>query len=199
MVPSDARQPLAMPAGTNTGKPLVRQLFWYVLILPAVMFAAIATHNLYWLNLSHVLSGALWTGTDIFMGFFLGPILRKLAPDQRKAVINWLTPKTMLYLPVLAFTTGTAGWTLSMWLGMLTPGNPLRVWVFAALAVITILAVQGFGILLPNSIRTYRELQKAQPDVEKIFRLNRRTNRLAGAQGAFQIVIILIMSHLAVG
>lgn len=185
--------------GQASGKPLVRKLTWWILILPIIMFIAMAIHSPYWLNWAHVLSGVLWTGTDIFMGFFVGPILRRLTPEQRTAVINWLVPKTMLYLPVLAFTTGTAGWFLSSWLNMLAPGSPSRMWIFAALIVITILALTGFGFLLPNSIRTYLELQKSQPNLEKVFRLNRRNNMLAGVQGVFQVVIILIMSHLVMG
>lgn len=151
-------QPMGVPVPDPAAKPLVRKLTWWVLVLPLVMFYALVAHSLYWLNWAHVISGVLWTGTDIFMGFFIGPVLRRLAPDQRKAVIQWLVPKTMLYLPVLAFTTGTAGWYLAGWLGMLAPGSPQRPWIFAALVVITILALTGFGFLLPNSIRTYLEL-----------------------------------------
>ncbi len=178
---------------------LWRQLAWWVLVLPAVMAYAMVVHSVYWLDFSHVMAGTLWTGTDIFMGFFLGPILRRLTPPQRKAVIQWLVPRTILYLPVLAATTGTAGWTLAGWLHLFTPGNPLRSWVLAALVVITILSLQGFGILLPTSIRTYLELQKLSPDLDRVYRLNRRNNSLAGFQGILQVLIILIMAHLATG
>lgn len=187
---------LSAPASETS---LLRKLTWWVLVLPAIMVAAIIGNNLYWLNFSHVMSGVLWTGTDIFMGFFVGPIMRKLDPQQRRAFINWLTPKTMLYLPILAATTGTAGWTMANRLGMMMPQSPDRPWILLALGVIAVLTLQGFGILLPNSIRTYRELQKSRPDVDKIFRLNRRTNRLAGIQGIFQVAIILIMARLVMG
>lgn len=186
-------------AKTPSDKPLIRKLTWWVLGLPLIMFIAIFIHSLFWLNFSHVMSGVLWTGADIFMGFFIGPILRKLGPQERRAFINWLVPKTMIYLPVLAFTTGTAGWIMASWLRMMTPGNPDRPWVIGALVVITILALTGFGFLLPNSIRTYLELQKPRPNIEKVFRLNRRNNSFAGVQGLFQVIIIYIMAHLAMG
>jgi hypothetical protein len=187
------------PTPSGQQRPLVRQLTWWVLILPALMVAALIRHDLYWLDYAHVMAGALWTGTDIFMGFFLGPLLRRLTPEQRKAVIAWMTPRTLLYLPVLAATTGTAGWFLAGWLGMLVPGNPQRPWVLAALVMIGILTLQGFGLLLPNSLRTYRELHRPTPDLDRIFRLNRFNNVLAGVQGAVQVLIILVMAHLAVG
>ncbi len=189
---------MSAPAVSATPS-LLRQLSWWVLAFPALMITALALHNLYWLDFSHVMAGALWTGTDIFMGFFLGPILRRLSPDQRKAVIGWLVPRTLLYLPVLAITTGTAGWYLSSWQGMLALGAPTRPWVIAALVVIGLLTVQGFGFLLPNSLRTYRELHRPQPDLERIFRLNRFNNQLAGTQGVLQVAIILVMAHLVVG
>ena len=180
-------------------QPLARQLTWWVLALPALTVVALARHDLYWLDYAHVMAGALWTGTDIFMGFFLGPLLRRLTPEQRKAVIGWMTPRTLLYLPVLAATTGTAGWYLATWQGMLAAANPERPWVLGALVMIAILTIQGFGILLPNSLRTYRELYRTAPDLDRIFRLNRFNNLLAGVQGSVQVLIILVMAHLAVG
>ena len=177
---------------------VIKKLTWWVLALPAIMILALVTHNLFWLDFSHVMSGVLWTGTDIFMGFILGPIIRRLEPGQRRALINWLTPKTMLYTPVLAVTTGTAGWFLAMRQNMLVVHNPARPWILFAIVDIALLSVQGFGILLPNSIRTYVELHKPVADVDKIFRLNRRNNPLAGSQGILQILIMLIMVLLVI-
>lgn len=190
------RQPGA-DAPAPAKQPLVKKLFWWVLALPILLVIALVTHTVYLLDFTHVLAGSLWTGADIFMGFFVGPVMRRLAPDQRRAVINWLTPRTLLYLPVLGATTGTAGWYLSTWMHLLSPGNPSRPWVFGALCVITILVITGFGFLLPNSIRTYMELQKERPDFEKMFRLNRRNNMMAGMQGVMQVLIIIIMARLA--
>ena len=50
---------------------------WWALAALAVMIAAIAADNLWFLNFIHVLSSLLWTGV-VFMGFVLGPILRRL-------------------------------------------------------------------------------------------------------------------------
>ncbi len=173
------------------------QLTWWILVLPAAMIVALAVHNTFLLDYTHVLSGALWTGADLFLGFIVGPVMRRLDPLQRKAVITYLVPKTLLYMPIVALTTGTAGWFLSDWLGLLSPDNPLRVWVFVALAMILIMTVQGLGILLPNNLRIYRELQRPQPDIERISRINRTNLMLSGVQGVFQVLIILVMAHLA--
>jgi hypothetical protein len=177
---------------------LVSQLTWWVLVFPAALIVALAAHNMFLLNYTHVLSGVLWTGADLFLGFILGPVMRRLDPLQRKAVISYLVPRTLLYFPVLALTTGTAGWFLSVWQNLLVPGNPLRPWVFVALAIIFILTVQGMGILLPNNLRIYRELHRPAPNIERISRLNRTNLALSGIQGVFQVLIILVMAHFAV-
>ncbi len=70
-------------------------------------------------------------------------------PEQRKAVIQWLTPKAILYLPVLAIATGTSGWVMANWDGYLKATNPEQYWIYAALIIITILTVRGFGFILP--------------------------------------------------
>lgn len=175
------------------------QLTWWVLILPVVMLVALALRNRYLLNYTHVLSGALWTGADLFLGFIIGPVMRHLEPLQRKAVITYLVPKTLLYMPIVSLTTGTAGWFLADWEGLLLEANPLRLWVFVALAIITILTIQGMGMLLPNNLRIYRELQRPQPDINRISKINRTNLVLAGTQGVMQIAIILVMAHLRLG
>src|SRR5688572_3012660 len=65
--------------------PLWRQLTWWVLLFPAAMFLAIGLQSVYLLNWVHVLSGVLWTGADLFMGFIVGPVLRSLDLRTRTA------------------------------------------------------------------------------------------------------------------
>jgi uncharacterized membrane protein len=183
----------------KTAGEWARQLTWWILALPAALVLALSTGSLYLLDWTHVMSGVLWTGADLFLGFILGPVMRRLDARQRRAVVTYLVPRTLLYMPAVAFTTGTAGWYLANRLGMLLVGNPDRDWVLAALIITTILAIQGFGIILPNNVRMLREMGRPEPDVEKILGWNRVNLTLAGIQGALQVVIILVMAHLAVG
>lgn len=189
----------ASTPGAQLAAPLSRQMTWWVLILPVAFLIALAIHSYYLLDYAHVLSGALWTGADLFLGFVFGPIMRRLTPDQRKGVISYLVPRTLLYMPVVAATTGTAGWFLSSQAGFLAATSPMRPWILVALVVTGILAIVGLGVFLPNNLRIWRELRKAQPDVERITSLNRFNNRLAGVQGVMQVAIILVMAHLTVG
>ncbi len=174
--------------------PLWRQLTWWALAFPVVMIVAIARRDVYLLNWIHVLSGALWTGADLFMGFILGPVLRALDMRSRTALIAYLVPRTLLYFPMVSLTAGTAGWFLVDWFGYTTPASPMYQLVVISLALVAVMTVMGLGFLLPNSLRIWKELRRPEPDRERIVRINRINIWLAGTQGVLQIAIILVMA-----
>lgn len=173
-----------------------RSLTWWILALPVLLGVALATHRLYLLLLSHVMAGGLWTGADIFLGFVLGPVWGHLEPAQRRAVQMQLIPKTLLYMPILGLTTGTAGWFLAHWDGYATIHSALFPWVVAAGCVALVLTVVGLGVMLPTNLRMLREMSGPAPDHETIRRLTFRLRRLAGVQGLFQVGIMIIMAYL---
>ena len=175
--------------------PISRQLTWWALAFPAILITALLVHSLYLLNWIHVLSGALWTGADLFMGFILSPVMRRLEPSARTAVIAYLVPRTLLFFTMVSLTAGTAGWFLAVKLGFLALGSPLRPWVIFALALVLVMTLIGLGILLPNSFRIWRELGRAAPNRERIIRLNGINLRFAGLQGLMQVTVILVMAH----
>jgi hypothetical protein len=186
-------------AAARTQEPLQSQVTWWALVFPAIMIAALARHDIRLLNWIHVLSGVLWTGADIFLGFVLGPVLRRLDMPQRMAVIGYLVPRTLLYFPAVSLTTGTAGWFLASWLGLTAPAHPQFPWVIAALVLISLMTILGLGIILPNSLRIWFELRKPEPNRARITNLNRFNIVNAAAQGVMQIAIIIVMAHLAFG
>lgn len=173
--------------------------FWYVAAALAVMVGAILSDSLWYLNFVHVFAGLMWTGIDIFMGFFVGPVLRKLDMPVRRAFITGLVPRTLFLMPTLAIVTGTAGWFLAGEVGYLDVGWPEFGWVAAALAILAILTVQGLGILLPTNLKVCLELQKPSPDYDRIGGLMRRYFYVVASQGTLQIVMIVIMARFATG
>ena len=175
--------------------PLSRQLTWWVLLFPAALALALGIQSLYLLNWVHVLSGVLWTGADLFMGFIVGPVIRSLDMRGRVAVIGYLVPRTLLYFPAVALTAGTAGYFLAHRLGYTHPENPFFFWAMVALALVGVMTVIGLGFLLPNNLRIWFELHKPEPDRERVVRLNRYNIWLSGGQGVMQLAMILIMAH----
>lgn len=146
---------------------------WYVVaavLALAMMVLAIQYGSDWLLNFLHVMTGALWTGIDLFMGFVVGLVLKRLPLDARRAVISGLVPRTLFLMPTVSIITSTTGWFLAKRMGFLNVGYPKFHWVIAALVIVTILTTQGTGILLPTNLRLYFELQKPNPDNAKIGR-----------------------------
>lgn len=187
-------------APSAPAEPLIpwRRLTWWILALPALMFVAIATHSFYLLLLSHVMSGCLWTGADIFLGFILGPIWRHLEPHQRAAVQRRLVPNTFLYMPILGITTGTAGWLVAKHDGFATVHSLIFPWIVVAGIVAIILTFVGLGVILPTNLRMLGELKSPAPNPELLKRWTFRTRRLAIVQGVFQVIIMVVMAYLAI-
>lgn len=180
--------------------PLIRlRYLWYVAAALAVMVAAIVVGNLWFLNWVHVMSGVLWTGIDLFMGFVIGPILRRVDVPVRKAILTRLTPVTLFLLPTLSIVTGTAGWFLAVDLGLTRLPWPQFGWIAAALVLVALMTIQGIGYLLPTSLRICLELQKQQPDGAWIGRTMSRFYYVVASQGAMQVAIIVVMARLVTG
>jgi uncharacterized membrane protein len=164
-----------------------------------VMIAAILNPSVWFLDFVHVMSGVLWTGIDLFMGFVIGPVLRHVSLDTRRAMIAGIIPRTLILMPTLSIITSTAGWFLARRMGFLNVGYPEFWWVIAALAIVTVLTVQGMGYLLPMNLRLYFEIQKPAPDADKLVRWMRRYVRVVGVQGLMQLAIIVVMARFATG
>lgn len=175
-----------------------RNLRWVALAL-ATMVGAILAGNAFFLNFVHVMSGVMWTGIDIFMGFVIGPVLRQADVPARRAIAVRLIPRMLFLMPTLAIVTGTAGYFLAKQLGFLDVAYPAHLWVDAALVIIAILTVQGLGVLLPTNLMACLEMQKPQPDAERIKRLMRRYVHHTALQGAMQIAIIVVMAKFVTG
>ena len=172
---------------------------WYVAAALALMVAAIVSHDRWSMNFIHVMAGVLWTGIDLFMGFVLGPILRRLDISVRREILLRLVPKTLFLMPTLATITGTTGWFLAKDLGYLDLPWPEFGWVASALALLVFLTVQGTGYLLPTNLRVCFELQKPKPDGAKIGRLMRSFFFVVAMQGTMQVMMIVIMARFVTG
>jgi hypothetical protein len=165
----------------------------------AVMIAAILGPSLWFLDFVHVMTGALWTGVDLFMGFVIGPVLKRVSLDTRRVMISGIIPRTLILMPTLSIITSTSGWFLTVRMGYLDLGYPQFWWVIAALAIVTLLTVQGLGYLLPMNLRLYFEISKPAPDPDKLKHWMRGYVRVVALQGTMQVAIIVVMAKFATG
>jgi hypothetical protein len=167
------------------------------LFVPLVALVLVLAYgNLLALNYLHVLTGGTWTGIDLFMGIVMGRILKGLEPQARTQVIKKLVPLMLFLMPALATVAITSGINLASKLGMLTFASPM---IIAAVVIVIILSVQGFGILMPTEIRIFLELRKKEPNRDRIIKWGMRNVKLAGSQGVFQVALIFVMANLALG
>jgi hypothetical protein len=180
--------------------PIVRWYYiGYCALALVVMTAAIASRERWFLNFVHVMSGVLWTGIDLFMGFVMGPILRRVAPQVRREIIIRLVPKTLFLMPTLSIITGTAGWFLAKDLGLIDVAWPQFAWVAVALALVVAMTILGVGYLLPTNLRVCIELRRPDPDFARISGMMRRFFMAVAAQGTMQVLTIVIMARFVAG
>jgi uncharacterized membrane protein len=184
----------------QTSAPTIslRANIWIVIPI-AALIAAILSANFLFLNYVHIFSSILWTGTDIFMAFLLGPVLRNVSLSTRKEVISWLMPKMVFFMPTVSAVTTTAGYFLASKMGLITLQPPTVYWISAVLIIVAAMMIQGLGILLPTNLRVYYELRKSESDMSKIQKLMRRYVQVVAIQAALQFTIIFIMAEFATG
>ena len=186
-----AQRPSTLSAIFQLGGPVFVVL---AIVLPNVALGvAMALDSVAWLNYVHVMAGALWTGADLFMGVVIGPVMRTTEPRQRADFFKRLIPKMTFLMPMLATVTIIGGIVLAQRIGKLTAENP---WMVGAWVITVGLIILGFGVLLPNEIRIFKQLISPTPDVDRIGKLGMQNAKLAGIQGLLQVVIIFVMANL---
>jgi uncharacterized membrane protein len=154
----------------QTSAPTIslRANIWIVIPI-AALIAAILSANFLFLNYVHIFSSILWTGTDIFMAFLLGPVLRNVSLSTRKEVISWLMPKMVFFMPTVSAVTTTAGYFLASKMGLITLQPPTVYWISAVLIIVAAMMIQGLGILLPTNLRVYYELRKSESHTSETY------------------------------
>jgi hypothetical protein len=185
-------------AETAEGLIRWRYLPWALAAI-AAMIAVIVAGNIWLLDFVHVFSSLLWTGVDLFMGFVLGPILRRVDLSVRREIVRRLTPRTLFLMPTVSIVSGTTGWFLAVALGYTALDWPAYGWVAAALILVTLMTIQGLGFLTPVNVYVCLQLQKREPDMKKISYWMRWYFYAVALQGLMQVAIIVVMTRFRAG
>lgn len=189
-----------MTIAAEAGQGIVRwHYLWLALLAIAAMVASISIGNIWLLNFVHVLSSLLWTGIDLFMGFVLGPILKRVELPVRREIVRRLTPRTLFLMPTVSIVSGTTGWFLAVELGYTALDWPAYGWVAAALVLVTLMTIQGLGFLTPVNVLVCIEMQKNEPDMTRIGFWMRYYFYAVATQGVMQIAILVVMTRFRAG
>ncbi len=187
--------------------PLIRWKFAWIFVAGIALLIVTlnsdkflsAEASLWLLNWVHVFFGLAWTGIDLFMGFLLGPILRRLDPRLRRTVSQELSARFFWIFPMLSTVTPTAGWELARRLGYLDVPYPDFYWISAALTLVIIMAVFGLGILAPLNLWVLWETRKPEPNMMLVQKLMRIYLAITALEAVLQLTTIVIMTRLRLG
>ena len=187
-------------AAVKTAESFIRWRYlpWSLAAI-GLMIAAILADNLWLLDYVHVFASLLWTGIDLFMGFVLGPILRRLDLSARREIMRRLTPRTLFLMPTVSIISGTSGWFLAVKMGYSGLEWPAYAWVAAALVLVTLMTIQGLGFLTPVNVFVCLELQKGNPNMTKVSGWMQRYFYVVALQRIMQVAIIVVMTRFRVG
>ena len=138
----------------------------------------------------HVALGAFWFGLDFFFKFVLGPSL-DAAPDEAAGAVNRrLIPKIVVVAEPLSIGVIGSGIGLAFMLGYwATPS----IWLWGALGIGVLMLVNGFGPLHLVTTRMVVELDKNEPDGERLDALFGKAMQWGLLQTVFMIAIIVMM------
>jgi hypothetical protein len=148
------------------------------------------------LMFSHVVGGALWTGIDLFVGFVVGPILGRLSIPARAEFSARFMPMMVIIMPTVVTMTLASGFQVARMLGNLAPNNPNHAWLVVSFCVVGVLAGVALTILEPANIAVLFEMNKPEPNGERIHALMKRFIYTAGITGAMQVATFVIMTRL---
>lgn len=161
------------------------------------LIIAIASNSYWALDFFHVVSGGLWTGIDLFVGFVIGPILGRLSIPARAEFSARFMPKMVILMPTLVVMTLAAGWQVARHQQTILTSYSHHGWIVASMIVVGVMAVIAIGLLEPANLAVLFEMNKARPNGHLIERLMKRFIYTAGITGAMQVATLIIMTRIA--
>jgi hypothetical protein len=196
--PMPGAAPGGPPAYEATTGPLVPTKLLAIPGIALVMLITGILLNAEWaLGFLHVGFGAVWTGFDLFAGFMVGPVLKKLDPPMRVAFMKRYGPRMLVVMPTLATITLAAGFQLARKAEFLTMSYPRHWWLVGSFALVGVMATSAFAILLPSNLQVLMELKKPQPNFALVGKLSARYSTFAAVAGVSQLITLIIMTRLA--
>jgi hypothetical protein len=94
------------------------------------------------------------------------------------------------FLAVFGVVTVAHGGWLATTLPAFAMTDP---WIAAAIGLVVLLSVIGFGIILPGEVKIFLELNSQRPDTELIGSIGMRNAKLGGLQGLLQLSVVFVM------
>ncbi len=149
--------------------------------------------NILLIDYIHVLIGAIWTGTDVFLGLIFYIVLNGLDDNIRSRVAVRILPMTLYFIPAASVITPVLGFILSLKEGIFK----LNYLFIPIIALAFILFLMSFILIFRYSMKIYVE-NKSKNCITKISGFLRAINITASVQLVIQVVIISLMAYIVV-
>lgn len=165
------------------------------LVIPIIAsIIAITIPGILVLDYVHVLFGAIWTGSDIFLGMIFLIVLSGMENRIRSDIAKRLLPMTLFFIPAMTILTPLLGYALSLRESIFT----LNILFTAIISISVILGLITFIVMVPSSYKIYNAFKRDKVDVDRNGTLLMRIAKMATIQMILQIVIISLMAYLVV-
>lgn len=146
------------------------------------------------LDYVHVLFGAIWTGSDVFLGMIFLIVLSGIENRIRSDIAKRLLPMTLFFIPTMTILTPLLGYVLALREGIFAFN-----FLFNAIIIISILlGLLTFIVIVPSSYKIYSGFKKGKTDVDQNGSLLMRIAKMATIQMILQIIIISLMAYIVV-
>ncbi len=163
-----------------------------ILVQAAALVGVLVYDHLLFIDYLHVLSAAMWMGSNVFMGVIFYRLIRTMPQEDQLDISRRLLPLTLYFLPSISLTTVITGVFLLIKVEEFVPyGVRLAVYAIAAILLIT-----SFAGYVPNSLYIYGGFRDGGFDAEKMVSRSLSNFRLCLYQAVVQIVMIGIMAYI---
>lgn len=163
-----------------------------ILVMAVALVAVLAYGRLLFIDYLHVLSAAMWMGSNVFMGLIFYRLIKTMPQKDQLDISRRLLPLTLYFLPSVSLTTVITGFFLLIKVEAFVPLG-VRLAVYAVAAMLLIISFAGY---IPNSLYIYRGFRDGGFDGEKIVSRSLSNFRLCLYQTVIQIAMIGMMAYI---
>ncbi len=170
--------------------------FGVVLAILPIIFLLIVSYIRDYLLIDyiHVLSAALWLGSNLFMGFIFYKIILDLGENEQINITKRLIPLTMFFLPAITSVTIASGYMLAFHLRLFSYSYLIYLPI---IIISSVLFLFSFIFYLYDSVKIYYLLY-SKHKTKEIVKLSIRNFKTAFVQLILQIIIIGLMAYVVI-
>lgn len=181
----------------SSSVPLKSRLSYLLPVaVPLLAFIiAVSLGNILIIDYIHVLIGAIWIGTDVFLGLLFASVTKTIDGSSKAHIAERMMPMTLFFIPTASIITPLLGYILSVKEGIFSFTSELFILI---IAITFLIVVISFAFIVPYS---YDILRATRWESKNFGIISKRINQIslfALVQLAFQIALVSLMAYIVV-